>query len=339
MRVGTRVGDGGFSAVAENARRAEALGYDYVTSSETDHNPFFPLVLAAEHTSRIDLRTSIALAFARSPMDMAYIAWDLQAQSGGRFVLGLGSQVKGHIVRRFSMDWTPPAPRMREYVMALRAIWDSWQNQTKLDFHGEHYHFNLMPPVFSPGPIEHPDVKVYISAVNPNMLAVAGEVCDGVLLHTFNTPEYAKKVVFPNLERGASKAGRTLKDLEISGGGFIVTGATDEELEANSRSTKNRIAFYASTRSYAPVMHAHGWNDTAEKLYRMSVDGKWAQMGGEITDEMLGAFAVVGYHDDIVEQVKARYGAYADSVVFSIPTPTAEDEERLAAMIKTLQAG
>ena len=160
-----------------------------------------------------------------------------------------------------------------------------------------------------------------------------------MLLHTFNTPEYAKKVVFPNLERGASKAGRTLKDLEISGGGFIVTGATDEELEANSRSTKNRIAFYASTRSYAPVMHAHGWNDTAEKLYRMSVDGKWAQMGGEITDEMLGAFAVVGYHDDIVEQVKARYGAYADSVVFSIPTPTAEDEERLAAMIKTLQAG
>lgn len=338
MKVGTGARDVPLSQIPQEARRAEELGYDFFSSSETKHNPFFPAVLAAEHTSRMQLRTSIALAFARSPMDMAYIAWDLQALSGGRFALGLGSQVRGHIVRRFNMPWGSPAARMREYILALRAIWDSWQKGTKLDFKGEFYNFNLMPPFFNPGPTEHPDIKVYIAAVNPHMLRAAGEVCDGVLLHSFNTSRYTKEVVLPNLEEGAAKSGRTLKDLDIYGGGFIVAEAGEEEIEGSKQATRNRIAFYASTRSYAPVMNAHGWNDTAQKLYRMSVDGKWPEMGAQITDEMLNAFAVVGTYDEIVDRIKAAYGPFATSVTFSIPTRTHEDEERLKDIITKLKA-
>ncbi len=338
MKVGTGVEDRSAGRIGTDARRAEELGYDYFSASETAHNPFLPLALAAEGTERIMLRTSIALAFARSPMDTAYIAWDLQAMSKGRFALGLGSQVRGHIVRRYNMEWSSPAARMREYVLALRAIWDCWQNGTKLNFKGDFYSFNLMPPFFSPGPIEHPDIKIYIAAVNGRMQRVAGEVCDGVLLHSFNTPRFTEEVVLPRLEEGAKAAGRTMADLEVSGGGFIVTGANQEEIEANRRITKNRISFYASTRSYAPVMHAHGWHDTAEKLYRMSIDGQWGQMGEQITDEMLDAFAVVGSYDDIVDEIKVRYGAYAGSIGFSIPTRTPEDEERLRSMLKSLQA-
>ena len=337
MKVGMRIQGRALGGVGEAARSAEALGYDLVTSSETAHNPFLPLVLAAEHTDRVDLVTSIALAFARSPMDTAYIAWDLQEQSGGRLVLGLGSQVRGHIVRRFSMAWTAPARRMREYILALRTIWDCWQNGTKLEFKGDSYYMNLMPPLFNPGPIKHPEIRVRIAAVNPAMLRVAGEVCDGVLLHSFNSGRYTEEVILPNLARGASKSGRNLEDLQVSGGGFIVTGATEEELESNRRATKDRIAFYASTRSYAPVMNVHGWNDTSEKLYRMSVNGEWASMGREITDDMLETFAVVGLHDDIVDMVKARYGPYASSVDFSIPVRNPEDRERLRTMVKQLR--
>ena len=338
LKVGMRIDGRPLGTAGEAAKTAEDLGYDFITSNETAHNPFLPLVLAAEHTDRVDLVTSIALAFARSPMGIAYVAWDLQQQSAGRLVLGLGSQVRGHIVRRFSMTWSPPARRMREYILALRTIWDCFQNGTKLEFIGDSYNMNLMPPLFNPGPIQHPDIRVQIAAVNPGMLAVAGEVCDGVLLHTLNSEKYTEEVILPNLARGASKSGRTLEDLEVSGGGFIVTGASEEELEAGRQATKNRIAFYASTRSYAPVMNVHGWNDTSEKLYRMSVNGEWANMGRQITDEMLETFAVVGLHDHIVDLLKARYGSYASSVVFSIPTHTSEDRERLRTMVEQLRA-
>jgi len=338
MRVGTGADGRSLAGIREAAQKAESRGYDYYSSSETAHNPFLPLVTAAEHTERVGLRTSIALAFSRSPMDTAYIAWDLQAMSNGRFHLGLGSQVRGHIIRRFNMNWSAPAPRMREYILAMRAIWDSWQNGTKLDFAGDIYNFNLMPPFFNPGPIEHPNIKVSIAAVNRNMLRVAGEVCDGVILHSFNTHKYAREVILPNLEQGAAKAGRTLQDLEISGGGFIVTGVNEEEVEANRQVTKNRIAFYASTRSYAAVMSAHEWDDTAAKLYRMSVDGKWSEMGAEITDDMLDAFSVIGTHDEIVKQIKSTYGKYSDSIGLSIPIKSPDDENKLKSMIAELQA-
>ena len=338
MKVGLTLDGRASGRSGEAARRAEELGYDQVVSHETGYNPFFPLVLASEATERVELVTAIAVAFARSPMDVAYTAWDLQAMSGGRFVLGLGSQVRGHIVRRYSMPWSAPASRMREYVLALRAIWESWQKDGRLEFQGDHYQLNLMPPVFNPGPIEHPHVPVHIAAVNPRMLRVAGEVCDGVILHTFISLKYTNEVVLPNLEAGAKKAGRSLKELEVSGGGFIVTGANEEEIAANREAVRARIAFYASTRSYAPVMKIHGWGETAQRLYRMSVEGKWPEMAGEITDEMLETFAVIGRYDKIVDKVKARFGAFATAVNFSIPLRTPGDEERLKGMVGRLKA-
>tara|TARA_B100001013_G_scaffold292997_1_gene193080 strand:- start:1437 stop:2123 length:687 start_codon:yes stop_codon:yes gene_type:complete len=225
---------------------------------------------------------------------------------------------------------------MREYIMAMKHIWDSWQNGTKLSFSGDHYSFNLMSPFFNPGPIDEPDIKVSIAGVNPNMLRVAGEVCDGVILHSFNTQKYTQNVVLPNLQAGAERTGRSIEDIEISGGGFIVTGSDEEELEKNKTETKNRISFYASTRSYADVMREHGWDDTHEKLYRMSINGEWDRMGAQITDEMLENFAVVGTHDQIAEKIKATYGRYASSVSFSMPVDTYEDEEVLMKVIKEL---
>lgn len=338
MKVGTNVRGRGLAQIPEDTIQAERLGYDFISTNETKHNPFLAATLASEHSSNMSVRTSIALAFARSPMDTAYMAWDLQALADGRFHLGLGSQVRGHIIRRFNMPWGRPAARMREYILAMRAVWESWQHGGKLDFQGDFYNFNLMPPFFDPGPIEHPDIKIYIAAVNERMQQVAGEVCDGVLLHSFNTPKHTEEVVLPNLEKGAAKAGKTLADLDIHGGGFIVTGANDEELETNMQEAKNSISFYASTRSYAPVMNTHGWNDTAQKLYRMSVDGQWNQMGEHITDEMLDAFAVVGTYDSIVSRIKERYGSFAGSLSFSIPIRSPEDEERLGEMVRSLKS-
>ena len=338
MKVGTGMQGGLIADIPQRARKAEELGYDFFSTSETKHNPFISAALVAEHTKRAQVRTSIALAFARSPMDTAYMAWDLQSLSGGRFQLGMGSQVRGHIVRRFNMPWGRPAARMREYIMALRSVWGSWQNREKVDFKGDFYNFNLMPPFFTPEPIEHPDIKIYIAAVNTNMLQVAGEVCDGVLLHSFGTFKYIREVVMPNLQIGADKAGRSLSDIDINGGGYIITGPNEEHIQKSRQEVKNAISFYASTRSYAPVMNAHGWNDTAQKLYRMSVEGKWSEMGAQITDEMLDEFAIVGAYDEIIDKVKATYGPFASSLSFSIPVNSGEDEEVLKDMIARLQA-
>lgn len=338
MKVGTGMQGGLVADIPQKARKAEELGYDFFSSSETKHNPFISAALAAEHTKRAQVRTSIALAFARSPMDTAYMAWDLQSLSDGRFQLGLGSQVRGHIVRRFNMPWGRPAARMREYIMALRSVWHSWQNREKVDFKGDFYNFNLMPPFFTPEPIEHPDIKIYIAAVNANMLQVAGEVCDGVLLHSFGTFKYIREVVMPNLQKGADRAGRSLADIDINGGGYIITGPNEERIQKSRQEVKSAISFYASTRSYAPVMNAHGWNDTAQKLYRMSVEGKWSEMGAQITDEMLDEFAIVGGYDEIIDKVKATYGPFASSLSFSIPVNSGEDEETLKDMIARLQS-
>jgi probable F420-dependent oxidoreductase len=339
MRVSTGFQEYSLSNIREAAVDAESSGYDIFSSSETGHNPYLPLVLAAEHTERIGLQTSIALAFARSPMDTAYLAWDLQNLSGGRFTLGLGSQVRGHIVRRFSMPWSAPAPRMREYILALKHIWDSWQNGTKLDYSGDHYSFNLMSPFFNPGPIENPEIKISIAGVNPNMLAVAGEVCDGVILHSFNTPKYTKDVIIPSIQKGALRSGRSIEDIAVSGGGFIVTGHDEEELEANKLKTKSQIAFYASTRSYSDVMKTHGWHDTHEKLYRMSVNGQWSEMGDHISDEMLENFAVVGAYDEIVPKIRSTYGEFAESINFSMKGGNKNNDNRiLRDIISGIQA-
>ncbi len=338
MEVSASLGDAPLKDVPGISRKYEKIGCDIIDIHDTKHDPFLSLALAAEHTRHVALRTSVAIAFPRSPMTIAYSAWDIQRFSEGRLTLGLGSQVRGHIVRRFSAPWVPPAPRMREYVTALRAIWDCWQNGTKLKFQGDYYSFSLMTPFFDPGSIEHPNIPIYISAMNQNMLRVAGEVCDGLLIHPFTSLKYVKEVILPDLETGAERAGRSLEDVEVSGGGFIVTGETEEGIAKGREAVRSRIAFYASTLSYRPVMSVHGWDDTVEKLYRMSVEGQWDSMRGEITDEMVDTFALIGTYDDIVDKIKARYGDYACSIDFSLPVDNGNSEGRLEDVIKQLKS-
>jgi probable F420-dependent oxidoreductase len=256
------------------ARRAEDLGYAALLSPEINRDPFFRLV-AAEHTSRIGLGTSVAIAFPRAPMVVAQIAWDLQRFSGGRFALGIGSQVRKHNEERFSVAWSAPVPRMREYVQTLRTIWDSWQNGTRPSFEGKHYRYTYTTPFFNPGPIDHPRIPVHVSAVNPAMCRLAGEVCDGARLHSFCTRRYLDEVILPNVERGAAKAGRRLEDIELSGGGFLATGPDDEAVDRQLETIRQQISFYGSTPSYFGVLETHGGATSARRLNRMSRDGKW----------------------------------------------------------------
>jgi probable F420-dependent oxidoreductase len=337
MKVETGVMAARLDDVPPAARRAEDLGYDGFIVPQTSHDPFLPLALAAEHTERVELATAVAIAFPRSPMVTAHEAWDLQAFSKGRLLLGLGTQVKGHIERRFSMPWAAPGPRMREYILSLRAIWDCWQNGSKLDFRGEHYTFTLMTPFFNPGPIEHPHIAVYISAVNPYMCRLAGELCDGIRVHPFTTPRYFEDVIMPNVEAGAKKAGRSPADIDVCAGGFIIASDTEEEIERGKRDTRQQAAFYASTRTYKPVLDAHGWGDTALKLHRMSARGQWVEMADEITDEMLDQLAVIGTYDEIADKIKERWGGVVSRIAFDMPVRSPADEERLRAIVRALQ--
>jgi probable F420-dependent oxidoreductase len=337
MKVETSIEMRNLRDVPAAARKAEEIGYDGVVTSQTGHDPFLPLALAAEHTQRVTLGTAVAIAFPLSPTSLAHIAWDLQALSGGRLLLGLGSQVKGHIVRRFSIPYAPPGPRMREYILALRAVWDCWQNGTKLNFQGDYYNLSLMTPYFNPGPIQHPRIAIYVSAVNPYMLRLAGELCDGVRLHAFNTARYTRESILPNLEAGARKAGRQLSDIDICGGSFLVTGETEEEVERAKPAVRTQVAFYGSTRSYRGVFEAHGWGDVSLRLHEMSTQGRWAEMGDLITDEMLEEFAIVSPYDGLIKEIKARWSGVVTRTGLAIPIRKPEDEERLRHMIRELQ--
>ncbi|MGB2694182.1 MAG: TIGR03617 family F420-dependent LLM class oxidoreductase [Dehalococcoidia bacterium] len=326
------------SQVAEAAKRIEAFGYDGAITPETGHDPFLPHVIAAEHTERIGLGTAVAIAFPRSPMATAQIAWDLQKLSNGRFHVGLGTQVKGHIERRYGMPWAPPGPRLRDYVLMMRAIWDSWQNGTKPSFEGEHYRYTLMTPFFNPGPIEHPNIPIHISAINPYNCRLVGELCDGIKLHPFNTNKYLREVIMPNIEKGAKKAGRDPKQIEICGSAFIITGKNEEEVEKAKAPIRQQLSFYASTRSYKPVLDIQGWGDLNQELFTLSIEGKWQDMATRITDDMLAEFAVIGTYDEIVAKVTARCDGLIDRVTLGLPVRSPEDEERLKHMIKELQA-
>jgi probable F420-dependent oxidoreductase len=306
-------------SVPRHARELEAAGYTGAWTAETSHDPFLPLLLAAEHTTELELGTSIAVAFARSPMTLANTAWDLQAYSKGRFVLGLGSQIKPHIERRFSMPWSHPAPRMREFVLAMRAIWSSWHGDTKLAFKGDFYTHTLMTPVFSPGPSEYGAPKVWLAAVGERMTAVAGEVADGVIVHGFTTERYVREVTIPAVERGLNRAGRSRDGFELSGPMFVVSGTDDEEMEAAKRATRQQIAFYGSTPAYRPVLELHGWGEVGDELNAMSKRGEWVEMGDLITDDMLDAFAVVAEPDRLADAVHARWGDVSDRVSFYAP--------------------
>ena len=316
---GFGLGAGDLAGAGENARASEEAGYDGIFTAETSHDPFFPLLIAAQHTSTIELGTAIAVAFSRNPMTMAQIGWDLQAFTQGRFVLGLGSQIKPHITKRFSMPWSSPAARMREFILAMRAIWACWNDGTKLDFQGDFYTHTLMTPFFNPGPNPYGTPKVFLAGVGQLMTEVAGEVCDGFLSHGFTTEQYLREVTVPALERGLATSGRTRADLEISLPAFVVTGADEEAMAQAATGVRQQIAFYGSTPAYRPVLELHGWGDLQDDLNRLSKEGKWAEMGELIDDEILDTFAVVAEPGDVAAGLKARFGDLIDRVTFYAP--------------------
>jgi probable F420-dependent oxidoreductase len=319
----------------EAAKEAEAFGYDGVWTAETSHDPFLPLTIAAEHTSTLELGTSITVAFARSPMTTANTAYDLNTFSEGRFILGLGSQIKPHITKRFSMPWSDPAARMREFILAMRAIWNSWMTTDKLDFRGDYYQHTLMTPMFNPGPSAAGVPRVYLAGVGPLMTKVAGEVADGFFCHGFTTERYLREVTIPALEEGLTKSGRTLDDFTICGPSFVVTGNTEEEMEAAKVGTRNQIAFYGSTPAYRPVLEMHGWGELQDELNIMSKEGKWAEMGTRITDEILETFAVVGEPEAIAPELHKRYGDIVDRISFY--APYASDRSRWQGVVQALK--
>ncbi len=307
------------NTAAQLAKTIEEMGFHGMWTAETAHNPFLPLTHAASATEHIRLGTAIAVAFPRSPMVTAQIAWDLTAQSQGRFILGLGTQVKAHITKRFSTAWTKPVPRMREYVQSLRAIWRSWQTGEPLRFRGEHYRFTLMTPFFNPGPIEHPDIPIFVAAVGPSMCRLVGEVCDGMHVHSFHTVRYLQEVTLPAIREGAKKGGRNADNIQLSCAIFVVTGRNSEEMQNSAIATKSQIAFYASTPSYAPVMQLHGWDDIQAKLSQMAREGQWSEMWQEVTDEMLETIAVVAPPDELPYKVKERYEGILSRVGYYLP--------------------
>lgn len=324
--------------VAEQARRLEELGYDSVITPEAGHDPFLPLMIVAEHTQRMHFGTAVAIAFPRSPMVTAQIAWDLQRYSGGRFILGLGTQVKGHNERRYSTPWpSPPGPRLKEYILCLRAIFNTFQTNARPDFQGKHYQFTMISPFFNPGPNQDAHVPIYISAVNRYNCRLVGEVCDGIRLHGFNTLKYTNEVILPEIEAGAKKAGRQLSDIDIVGGTFIITGANEEEVERAKAPVRQQLAFYASTRVYHPVLEAHGWMEAGQQLFRLSMEGKWQDMGKLITDEMLDEFAIIGTHEELAPKLKARWGGIATTLDFAFGVRGPEDHERLAFIVQELK--
>jgi probable F420-dependent oxidoreductase len=326
----------GIAGLAEGARRREALGFDGILSSETaGHDPFLPLLIAAEHTTGVRLATGVAVAFPRSPMTVAQTAWDLQRLSGGRFELGLGTQVKGHNERRYGVPWTgSPVARMREYVECLRAIFATFQNREHPTWYeGKHYRFTMLPPVFAPQPLEHPKVPIHLAAVNDRMSGLAGELCDGVFAHPVCTARYIQEVMLPAVAAGARKRGRSLAEIDVIGAPIIVTGRTREELDAEKRLLKQRIAFYASTRTYHRVFEIHGWLDLGLRLHAMSVEGRWKEMVELIPDEMAEEFATIGYLDEIGTKLAARWGGILTTL--NLPTDFPLDDERMVAALLT----
>jgi probable F420-dependent oxidoreductase len=328
MKIDTALLANDLTDVPRVAKAAEALGFDGLWTAEAAHDPFVPAVLAAEHTTRIEIGTAIAVAFPRSPMVFAHIAWDLAALSRGRFSLGLGTQVKGHNERRYSVKWEAPGPKLREMVQALRAIWDCWQNGTPLGFRGQYYTFTLMTPFFAPPPLQHPNPKIpiFIAGVNPYMCRLAGELCDGFHVHPLHSIKHLREVVIPNVERGLAISGRARKDIELASTVFVITGRNRDEIEAAKAPVRQQIAFYASTRTYRGVLDVHGWGATCERLNERVAGGDWGGMADEITDEMLDVFTVIGTHEEIGAKLRAKYTGVLDRIAYYMPYRPGTDD-------------
>ena len=330
---------GSITNAARSAADLEAAGYSGAWTAETAHDPFLPLAVAAGSTSEIELGTSIAVAFARNPMLLANIGWDLQALTQGRHVLGLGSQIKPHITKRFSMEWSRPAARMHEMIMAVRAIWDTWENGTPLQFRGEFYKHTLMTPFFAPDASDLGDFgppKIFLAGVGELMTEVAGEVCDGFICHGFTTEKYLREVTIPALERGRASAGKSIDDFEIVGPSFVVAGTNDEQIENARTATRQQIAFYGSTPAYRKVLEIHGWGDLQDELNALSKQGKWVEMGGLIDDEVLNTFAVVGAPEEIAPELGRRYADVISRISFYAPYQS--DLDRWSAVTEGIKA-
>jgi len=336
MKIDATVMAGDLATIGPRAASLEALGYDGLYTAETQHDPFFPLVLAAEHTERIDLATAIAVGFPRSPTHLAHIGHDLQRFSQGRFILGLGSQIKAHIEKRFSAQFSQPAARMRELILATRAVWRTWEEGESLRFEGDFYRLTLMTPFFNPGPTGFGTPRVFLAAVGEKMTEVAGEVCDGMFVHGFTTEKYLRETTMPAIERGLARSGRTRADIELSFPTFMITGENDEEYQQADASVREQIAFYGSTPAYRPVLEAHGWGDVQDELNALSKRGEWKQMGKVITDDIVDAFAVRGSISELAGQVTARYGDLVDRVSFYTPYRT--DPEQWTELVSAFKA-
>jgi probable F420-dependent oxidoreductase len=338
LRIETTVVAPTIPAIAEAARRLEDAGYDSVVTAEAGHDPFLPLMTIAEHTQSLRFGTGVAIAFPRSPFVTAQIAWDLQRFSGGRFMLGLGTQVKGHNERRYSTAWpSPPGPRLREYILCLKAIFKTFQSGARPDYTGKHYQFTLISPFFNPGANETGDVPIYISAVNRFNCRLVGEVCDGIRMHTFNTAKYTKEVIIPEIKAGAAKAGRKFEEIDIVGGAFIITGKNEEEVEKAKAPVRQQLSFYASTRAYHPVLEVHGWQDVGQQLFRLSMEGNWPEMSKAITDDMLEEFAVIGTYDELVPKIRERYAGVVTTLDFGFGARSPEERERLDDIVQELK--
>lgn len=329
----------GIRDVAEAATRVERLGFDGVFTPEAGHDPFLPLMTAAEHTDRIALGTNVAIAFPRSPMITAQLAWDLQHFSGGRFKLGLGTQVKGHNELRYATPWTAgPGPRLREYLECIQAMFASFADgQKAVPFEGEHYRFSLCPPFFNPGPIEYETPPIYIAAVNKYMSRLGGELCRGLRLHPIGTFAYTRDIVLPTIAEGAKKAGRPISDVDVVGAPFLATGADEQAVVAARRALKQHISFYASTRTYHGVLEYHGWEDVGARLHQLSREGKWTELPDQITDDMLDEWAVSATFDELAGAISARCDGIFDTILLDLPGRLMNDEDRVAELVAALQ--
>ncbi len=336
MRVDAGAYSSTVDGAAQGAVEAERRGYDGWAAFETQIDPLLACAVAAERTESITLSTAIAVAFARNPMTVAVQANDVQALSGGRFMLGLGSQIKPHITKRYSMPWSAPAARMREFVLAVRAIWRTWETDEPLAFEGEHYTHTLMTPFFNPGPNPHGNPKILLAAVGPLMTQTAGEVADGMLSHAFATEKYLREHTIPNLLKGREKAGKAgLDGFELTAPAMAAVGDTEEEIAGGIAIVKQQLGFYGSTPAYRPVLEAHGWGDLQTQLNEMTKRGEWDRIAGVIPDEVVETFAVIGTAEQAVDQMIERYGDVCTRI--AIPINPAADPDRWRALFEKLR--
>ncbi len=336
MKVDAALASAALADVPAEARRFEALGYDGVFTFEGSHDPFFPLLLAAEHTERVDLTTAIAVAFARNPMTLAQVAYDLQLASKGRMVLGLGTQIAPHITKRFSMPWSAPAARLREMVLAIRAIWATWHEKAPLDFRGEFYTHTLMTPMFDPGPSPFGVPRIAVAGVGPRMTEVAGEVADTFIVHPFTTPKFLQETTLPALARGAAAGGRAASAVEVAFPAMVAVGADDAGVERARESFRMRIAFYGSTPAYRVVLDAHSWGDLQPELNRMTKSGEWASIGTLVTDDVLDEFVTSGRADQIAARLEERYGHLVHRI--AVDPPRGVDDDTWQSVVSDLRS-